>query len=130
MTADNLQRLLFRQKGLCFFCQKDLSIHRADIEHLLAASNTGPDRDENLVAVCKGANRLMANLPLKEKINIFREKFTCPEEKGFSCIQDSSPDFIKGVADKVDQYVNILKANKISRPALYVNIMLSQLILR
>lgn len=117
MSHLNIRQLLFRQKGKCYFCQKELSVHRADIEHLLAQSNAGPDIDENCVAVCKGANRLMANLPLKEKISIFRDRFVCPEESGLSYIEDSTAEIPEELADTALTYINRIKAQKLSRPA-------------
>lgn len=108
---------MFRQKGQCFFCQKELSIHRADIEHLFATSNGGTHDDGNCVAVCRGANRLMANLPLKEKIAIFRDKFICPEEIGLSYVQETSPELVNNVQEKMKMYVGLLKSRKVSRPS-------------
>jgi hypothetical protein len=117
MKNINVHSLLFRQKGRCYFCQKELSIHRADIEHLFARANGGPDTQENCVAVCKGANRLMADLSLKEKIDIFRDKFVCPEENGLSYIQSTAPELTMRVGEKADNYIGRLKNNKLSRPA-------------
>lgn len=115
--APSIQSLLFRQKGQCFFCQKELSVHRADVEHLFATSNGGTNDDGNCVAVCRGANRLMANLPLKEKIAIFRDRFVCPEEIGLSYVQETAPELVNRVHEKMKVYVGLLKSRKISRPS-------------
>lgn len=117
MAKSSLNHLLFKQKGKCYFCHKELSIHRADTEHLFAKANGGLDSDENCVAVCRGANRLMSNLPLKEKIEIFRDKFVCPEENGLSCLQDNAPNLSQDLNDVLKLYLSRMNTNKRSRPA-------------
>ena len=117
MPNKSLNHLLFKQKGKCYFCHKELSIHRADIEHLFAKANGGSDDEENLVAVCRGANRLMAHLPLKEKIEIFRERFTCPEENGLSYLQDNAPELPINLDKTLTTYIARMNSSKQSRPA-------------
>jgi hypothetical protein len=69
------------QGGACFFCKKTLSAHDASVEHLVARSNGGNDRDENCVACCKTLNTLLGRMSLKEKIQVFlnqQGRFECP----------------------------------------------------
>ena len=65
-----LTRLLFSQGGLCFFCEKPLPVSDASVEHLVARSNGGTDKDENCVACCKSVNVLLGCRPLKEKLQL------------------------------------------------------------
>lgn len=81
MTVKPLDRLLFLQGGLCFFCNAPLPRADASIEHLVALSRGGSNDDENCVACCKVINTILGSIPLKEKIRAVlnqKGKFTCP----------------------------------------------------
>ena len=74
-----LKRLLLAQKGRCFFCQKKLQDTDASVEHLVASSKGGSNRDDNCVACCKSLNILLGSKPLKEKIRVvLNRKGKCP----------------------------------------------------
>jgi hypothetical protein len=76
-----IDRLLFAQGGMCFFCQHPLSAAEASVEHLVATSNGGTNAADNCVACCKALNALMGNMSLKEKIQVIlnqRGQFKCP----------------------------------------------------
>lgn len=77
----HLDRLLFAQGGLCFFCRKALPKADASVEHLVANANGGTNEDGNCVACCKALNHLLGAKPIKEKIQIIlnqRGNFQCP----------------------------------------------------
>jgi HNH endonuclease len=81
MPIKPLSRLLFMQGRRCFFCEQPLSAADASIEHLVASSNGGSNRDENCVACCKPLNQLLGSMSLKEKIQIVlnqKGQFECP----------------------------------------------------
>jgi hypothetical protein len=81
MATTPLDRLIFAQGGLCFFCREALPRSEASVEHLVATANGGGNADENCVVCCKSLNRLLGSLPLKEKIRVVlnqRGSFKCP----------------------------------------------------
>ncbi|MCP5407870.1 MAG: endonuclease [Chromatiaceae bacterium] len=81
MPTKPLDRLMFAQGGLCFFCKKPLSKSEASVEHLLASANGGSNSDENCVACCKAVNALLGSMSLKEKIQVVLNQngnFKCP----------------------------------------------------
>jgi HNH endonuclease len=83
MSIKPLTRLLFAQGERCFFCEQPLSVTNASIEHLVASSNGGSNRDENCVACCKPLNQLLGSMSLKEKIQIVlnqKGQFKCPND--------------------------------------------------
>lgn len=87
----HLDRLLFAQGGLCFFCRKPLPKAEASVEHLLASANGGTNDDGNCVACCKALNHLLGSKSIKEKLQIVlnqRGNFQCP---GNACAQPATP---------------------------------------
>jgi len=77
-----LDRLMFLQGGLCFFCKLPLAAADASIEHLLASANGGTNSEGNCVACCKALNALFGDKSLKEKLQVVlnqRGQFTCPK---------------------------------------------------
>ena len=80
MTAQ-LDRLLFTQGGLCFFCRRLLPKADASVEHLVASANGGTNDEGNCVACCKTLNHLLGAKSIREKMQIVlnqRGKFQCP----------------------------------------------------
>lgn len=78
-----LDRLMFLQGGLCFFCKQPLSASDASVEHLLASANGGTNSEENCVACCKTLNALFGDRSLKEKLQVVLNQsgqFKCPKE--------------------------------------------------
>jgi len=76
-----LERLLFLQGHLCFFCQEPIPNGQASVEHLAPSSKGGGNSDDNCVACCKMLNQLLGNLPLKEKLRVFLNqtgRIQCP----------------------------------------------------
>jgi len=81
MATTPLERLLFLQGGLCFFCKRPLPKAEASIEHLQAVASGGTNHDDNCVACCKTLNRALGSMPLKAKIDVVlnqRGAFVCP----------------------------------------------------
>jgi hypothetical protein len=81
MATTPLERLLFLQGGLCFFCSQPLPKAEASVEHLHAVANGGTNHDDNCVACCKAVNRALGSLPLKVKIQVVLNQkgaFHCP----------------------------------------------------
>ena len=77
-----LERLLFLQGQLCFFCQQPISPGEASVEHLIATSNGGSKDDENCVACCKSVNAALGNLSFTAKLQAVvnqRGAFVCPQ---------------------------------------------------
>ncbi len=85
MPTKPLNRLIFAQGGLCFFCKQPLPKSEASIEHLVASTNGGSNSDENCVACCKAVNTLLGRMSLKEKIQVVlnqKGQFKCPNGPG------------------------------------------------
>jgi len=87
MPTKPLDRLIFAQGGLCFFCKQPLPRSEASVEHLVASANGGSNSDENCVACCKAVNALFGSMSLKEKIQVVlnqKGQFKCPNGTGGS----------------------------------------------
>lgn len=81
MPTKPLDRLMFAQGGLCFFCAQPLPKAEASVEHLVASARGGSNGDDNCVACCKSINTLMGSMSLKEKIKVVLNqhgRFKCP----------------------------------------------------
>lgn len=80
-----LDRLLFAQGGLCFFCEQPLPKGDASVEHLVASAKGGSNADDNCVVCCKTVNALLGSMSLKEKIRVVLNQkghFKCPNGAG------------------------------------------------
>jgi gamma-glutamyltranspeptidase len=92
MPTKPLDRLMFVQGGLCFFCKQPLPKAEASVEHLFASSNGGSNNDENCVACCKSVNALLGSMSLKEKFQVVlnqKGQFKCPN--GAGSIETATP---------------------------------------
>lgn len=81
MATTPLERLLFLQGELCFFCKLPLPKAEASIEHLQAVAIGGTNHDDNCVACCKTLNRILGSMSLKAKIDVVLKQqgeFKCP----------------------------------------------------
>ena len=84
MPTKSLDRLIFTQGGLCFFCKETLPKGEESVEHLVAKANGGSNNDENCVVCCKAVNHLFGSMSLKEKVQVIlnqRGQFKCPADK-------------------------------------------------
>lgn len=87
MPTKPIDRLLFAQGGLCFFCNKTIPKDQVSVEHLLPKSRSGSNADDNCVACCKSVNNLFGSMSLKEKIRVIlnqKGNFSCPLNKQVS----------------------------------------------
>lgn len=85
MPTKPLDRLMFAQGGLCFFCAVSLPKAEASVEHLVPSSRAGANSDDNCVACCKAMNALLGSMSLKEKIKVVlnqKGQFKCPNGIG------------------------------------------------
>lgn len=92
MTTKPLDRLMFVQGGLCFFCKEPLPKSEASVEHLFASANGGGNNLENCVACCKSVNALFGSMSLKEKFQVVlnqKGNFKCP--RGASLVKAVAP---------------------------------------
>jgi hypothetical protein len=81
MATKSIDRLLFAQGGLCFFCKRTLSPVEASVEHLVARANGGRNEPDNTVACCRALNALLGHMSLKEKLRVVLNQegdFRCP----------------------------------------------------
>ena len=81
MPTKPIDRLLFAQGGLCFFCERALSPADASVEHLVSTSNGGSNHPDNTVACCKALNSVLGHMSLKEKLRVVlnqKGQFKCP----------------------------------------------------
>jgi hypothetical protein len=122
MSTKLLDRLLFAQGGLCFFCKQALPKSDASVEHLVATSKGGGNNDENRVACCKTLNALLGSMSLKEKFQVMlnqKGSFDCPNRNaGASTTQSlaASPILIGTSSDRFAKVVANLKQRGTSRP--------------
>ncbi|MFT3803124.1 MAG: HNH endonuclease [Burkholderiaceae bacterium] len=102
MPTKPIDRLMFTQGGLCFFCSMPLPKSEASVEHLVPISRAGSNNDDNCVACCKTVNALLGCMSLKEKIRVVlnqKGRFKCPNGADparptsnlASIVTDSSP---------------------------------------
>jgi hypothetical protein len=116
MATKPVDRLLFAQGGLCFFCGTLLPKSTATVEHLLAASRGGGNGDENCVACCQTLNALFGNFSLKEKFRVVLNQnghFKCPNGIGTPAKPKAPP---APSQDVVDAVIANLKSRGNARP--------------
>jgi hypothetical protein len=122
MPTTPLDRLMFAQGGLCFFCKQLLPKAEASVEHLFASSNGGSNKDENCVACCKSVNALLGSMSLKEKFQVVlnqKGQFKCPNVGGAAARATSlrastPPKAPASTKSKADNF-NMVVANLIQR---------------
>ena len=78
-----VETLLHRQGGLCFYCRKPLAVQNASIEHVIPVSKNGANGYNNLAACCKLMNSHLNAIAPKHKIEILLNwwgKSPCPHD--------------------------------------------------
>ena len=78
-----VQTLLHRQGGKCFYCRKKLSQKDATIEHIIPNCMGRYEGFTNLVACCANMNSILQGLPPKYKIEIILNcagRSVCPSD--------------------------------------------------
>jgi len=121
MPIKLIDRLLFTQGGMCFFCEKPLARADASVEHLVASANGGLNRDDNCVACCKSLNQLLGSKPLKEKMQVVlnqKGEFKCPNgaQKMTSQAKPAKAPSVVSLNDKYLLVVKNLKKNRSAKP--------------
>ena len=125
MPTKPIDRLMFAQGGLCFFCSLPLQKDDASVEHLVPVSRAGSNSDENCVACCTTINALLGSMSLKEKMRVVlnqKGKFICPNGSGTISSASSSapaPAASPALSPKIDNYAVVLadlKKRGTSRP--------------
>jgi hypothetical protein len=125
MPTKPLDRLMFTQGGLCFFCREPLLQGEASVEHLVASANGGDNGDDNCVACCKALNALFGSMSLKEKIQLVLNQkghFTCPNKAGArkAAVSDAVvralPQTSKSLSEKVAWIIADLQKRGSARP--------------
>jgi hypothetical protein len=119
MAIKPLTRLLFAQGGQCFFCKHPLPVADASVEHLVASSNGGPDRDDNCVVCCKELNALLGCMSLKEKIQVVlnqRGQFKCPNGVQAKTGLEGAPKATSVSAERYAQVIANLKQRGSAKP--------------
>jgi len=121
MPTKPLDRLMFVQGGLCFFCKQPLPKAEASVEHLLASANGGSNSDENCVACCKAVNALLGSMSLKEKFQVVlnqKGQFKCPNGAGSTkaTAKPKAPATAKPKDDKLALVIANLKQRGNSKP--------------
>lgn len=126
MPTKPLDRLMYAQGYVCFFCKDPLPPGEASVEHLVASANGGSNNDENCVACCKSLNALLGKKSLKEKIQIIlnqKGQFKCPNKgsaaktkKAGSPAQAPSPHAAKSLTERLAAVVADLRKRGSARP--------------
>lgn len=126
MPTKPLDRLMFAQGGLCFFCREPLPQSEASVEHLVASTNGGGNGGDNCVACCKALNALFGSMSLKEKIQLVlnqRGQFKCPNKTGvlkatgaIPAVRASSPRASASLSEKVVRIIEDLRKRASARP--------------
>lgn len=125
MPTKPLDRLMFAQGGLCFFCKKPLPKSEASVEHLVASANGGTNADDNCVACCKAVNALLGSMSLKEKLQVVlnqKGQFKCPNGAGSSKaspqpkVKPRTPAAAKSKEDKITLVIANLKQRGNAKP--------------
>lgn len=120
MPTKALDRLMFSQGGVCFFCNALLPKAEASVEHLVPLARAGSNSDDNCVACCKAMNGLLGSMSLKEKIKVVLNQkghFKCPNGATSSIQAASVSNIESGVTgDTISAVVKDLRARGSSRP--------------
>lgn len=114
MPTKSLDRLMFTQGGLCFFCREPLPKGEESVEHLVAKANGGSNNDENCVVCCKAVNHLFGSMSLKEKVRVVlnqRGQFKCPAGKVQAGTTPKSPAKPHPATQTRDERLAIVLAN-------------------
>jgi hypothetical protein len=81
-TLSKLGRLLYLQRGRCFFCGEPLKEGEANIEHLNPKSRGGSNDEDNEVVCHRSLNEAFGSMGLKAKFEFVLRaggKFECPK---------------------------------------------------
>jgi hypothetical protein len=65
--------LLFNQGGKCFYCEANLELHEATIDHVIPQSKGGTNDLDNLVVCCQYANQAFRDYSPKQKMAVIKQ---------------------------------------------------------
>jgi hypothetical protein len=126
MPTRPLDRLLFAQGGLCFFCKRTIPKADASVEHLVASANGGSNGDQNCVVCCKAMNALLGRMALKEKIQVVlnqKGQFKCPNKTDVlkstvasAVVRPSSAGASISTTEQIGRIVDDLRKRASARP--------------
>ena len=126
MPTKPLDRLMFTQGGLCFFCKEPLQQGEASVEHLVASANGGGNKDDNCVACCKALNNLFGSMSLKEKIRLVLNQeghFKCPNKAGArkaavsdAVVRATPPPAPKSLSERIARVIADLRKRGSAKP--------------
>jgi hypothetical protein len=126
MPTKPLDRLLFTQGGMCFFCREPLPQSEATVEHLVASANGGSNGDDNCVACCTALNALFGSMSLKEKVQLVLNQngqFKCPNRVGArkavvadAVIRASAPHGSKALSERIAKVIADLQKRGSAKP--------------
>lgn len=121
-----LDRLIFAQHGLCFFCKKPLLREEASVEHLVASSKGGANGEDNCVACCTALNGLFGSMSLKEKVQVVLNqngRFKCPNQGAArqpavadAVVRVSLPSVFRSLPEKVARIIAHLQKMGSAKP--------------
>ena len=120
MPTKPIDRLMFAQGGLCFFCGKSLPKSEASVEHLVASANGGSNNDENCVVCCKTLNALLGSMSLKEKVQVVLNQhgqFKCPNDGSAPSAARRAPHMSRSPNERLSLIVNDLRKRGSARPS-------------
>jgi hypothetical protein len=127
MPTKPLDRLMFTQGGMCFFCKEPIPQGEASVEHLVASANGGPNGDDNCVVCCKALNALFGSMSLKEKVQLVlnqKGQFRCPNKPPVrktavadAVVRPSFPHAVKGQSEKIALIIADLHRRGSAKPS-------------
>lgn len=88
-----VESLLHRQGGRCFYCRKQLPLEKASIEHVVPHCLSGANGFNNLAVCCRTMNSYLQGISPKHKIELLLNwwgKSPCPED---ICRNQSSSEY-------------------------------------
>lgn len=121
MSVKPIERLMYTQRGLCFFCEKPLAPAHATVEHLVAKANGGSNEDDNCVACCKSLNELFGSISLKAKLQVVlghKGEFKCPNgaQKTTAKTKPAKSPVVASLNDKYAELLKNLKKSGAAKP--------------
>ena len=120
MPTKPIDRLMFAQGSVCFFCKDPLKKADASVEHLVASATGGRNDDDNCVVCCKAMNALLGSMSLKEKIQVVlnqKGQFKCPNGSQRAAVKSAAPDAKpKATTDRFSVVVTNLRQRGAAKP--------------
>jgi hypothetical protein len=126
MPTKPLDRLMFTQGGMCFFCKESIPRGEASVEHLVASANGGRNGDDNCVACCTALNAMFGSMSLKDKFQLVlnqKGRFKCPNKVSSQkpvlanpVVRASVPTTVSGESEKIALIIDDLNRRGSAKP--------------